>query len=228
MLVGSCRFAEDVLYDTASDTWVRFEEGGDATVGITSVLAWLGGPFTSVSFKAVGTVVEKGKSIGGIESPRHFDTVRSPVTGRILAVNDALVADPRLLNRDPYRTGWFARLGPLDLQREAATLVPPRLARGYLEGRIGELKIRCFAEFPDAEMYEIGTECSAVLVRLDDLLSRSPAGTVVHLVSDDPTSEVEMVRWSDRTGNAVLETRREGGLVHFIVRSEPSPGQKGG
>ncbi len=218
MIIGNCNFADDVLYDTASNTWVRFEEDGAATVGVNAILAWLGGPITSISFKPIGTVVERGKALGAIESPRHFDTVRSPITGKILEVNEALAGNPRLLNRDPYGRGWFARLEPLKRQQEMAAVKPPALVRGDLQAGISELKIRCFAEFPDNEMYEIGTECSAVLVRLDELLSTSPTGTVVHLVSDDPASEIEMIRWSDRTGNEVLETRKEGSLVHYIVK----------
>jgi glycine cleavage system H protein len=218
VIVGNCRFADDVLYDTASNTWVRFEEDGVARVGINTVLAWLGGPINSISFKPVGAVIERGKAVGSIESPRHFDTVRSPVTGTVLEVNESLAGNPRLLNRDPYGAGWFAKLDPTMKEREIGELKSPALARGDLQARIAELKIRCFAEFPDNEMYEIGTECSAVLVRLDELMSHSPTGTVVHLVSDDPMSEIEMIRWSDRTGNQVLETRKEGNLVHYVVK----------
>ncbi|HVC27611.1 MAG TPA: glycine cleavage system protein H [Nitrososphaerales archaeon] len=218
MIISNCRFADDVLYDTASNTWVRFNEDGTATVGINTILAWLGGPIDSLSFKPVGAVVEQGRALGAVESPRHFDTVRSPITGKILEMNEALAGNPRLLNRDPYGDGWFAKLEPLKRQQEIATVKSPAMARDELQARIAELKIRCFAEFPDNEMYEIGTECSAVLVRLDELLSHSPTGTIVHMVSDDPSSEVEMIRWSDRTGNQVLETRREGNLVHYVVK----------
>ena len=218
MIIGNCKFADDVLYDAVSDTWVRFHEDGTADVGIDAILAWLGGPFSSISFKLVGTTIERGRALGAIESPRHFDTVRSPITGKLLQVNEALVGNPRLLNRDPYGRGWFAKLEPLKKEQEMAMVKSPALVRGDLQARIAELKIRCFAEFPDNEMYEIGTECSAVLVRLDELLSTSPTGTVVHLVSDDPASEIEMMRWSDRTGNELLETRKEGNLVHYIVK----------
>ncbi len=218
MIIGNCRFADDVLYETDSNTWARFHEDGSATVGINTILAWLGGPFTSVTFKTVGAEVERGKGIGSIESPRHFDTVRSPITGRVIGVNAALTGNPRLLNHDPYGRGWFAKLEPSRKEQEASLLKGPATARADLQVRIAELKIRCFAEFPDYEMYEIGTECSAVLVRLDELFSTSPKGTVVHLVSDDPTSEIEMMRWSDRTSNEVLETRREANLVHYIVK----------
>jgi glycine cleavage system H protein len=218
VIIGNCRFADDVLYDIESNTWVRFDEGGAATVGVNTILAWLGGPVTSISFKPLGAVVERGKGLGAIESPRHFDTVKSPVTGKIVELNQALAGSPRLLNHDPYARGWFAKLEPLKRIEETAMLKSPVLARADLQARITELRIRCFAEFPDYEMYEIGTECSAVLVRLDELFTTSPAGTVVHLVSDDPTSEIEMIRWSERTGNEVLETRREGNLVHYVVK----------
>jgi glycine cleavage system H protein len=218
VIVGNCRFADDVLYDTASNTWVRFQEDGTATIGINSILAWLGGPINSISFKPIGTTVERGKALGAIESPRHFDTVRSPITGKIIEMNEALAGNPRLLNRDPYGEGWFAKVEPLKKDREVAMVKSPTLARPDLQARIAELRIRCFAEFPDNEMYEIGTECSAVLVRLDELLSTSPISTVVHLVSDDPASEIEMIRWSDRTGNQLLETRKEGTLVHYVLK----------
>jgi glycine cleavage system H protein len=217
VIIGNCRFADDVLYDTGSNTWVRFQDDGVATVGIDTILAWLGGNITSVSFKPLGTVVEKGKSLGAIESLRHFDVVRSPITGKVVEVNQGLAADPHPLNHDPYGSGWFARLEPL-VGAEVATVKTPATARVDLQTKIAELRVRCFAEFPDHEMYEIGTECAAVLVRLDELFTTSPKGTVVHLVSDDPMSEIEMIRWSDRTGNEVLETRKEGNLVHYILK----------
>jgi glycine cleavage system H protein len=218
VIIGSCKFADDVLYDVAQDTWVRFEPDGTATIGVDTVLAWLGGPITSVSFKPVGTVVERGRSLGSIESPRHFDTVRSPITGKVIELNQALAGDPRRLNRDPYGAGWFARVAPLRRDQEEPSVKRPSSAKEELQARLSELKIRCFSDFPDYDVYEIGTECSAVLARLDDTLAKSPTGTVVHLVSDDPTSQIEMARWSDRTGNPVVEARPEGDLVHFIVK----------
>jgi len=78
--------------------------------------------------------------------------------------------------------------------------------------------VRCFKSFPDHEMSEIGTECSAVLIRLNDLLATIPVGEVVHLVSDDQTAYVEMVAWSERTGQNLLDWRQEGNLFHFIVK----------
>lgn len=215
--ISDCPFAEDVLYDPELDVWARAEEG-TVTVGIDTVLAWISGPFTSVSFKEVGTMVERGKSLGYVEGPRHFDTVRTPLTGRITRVNSSLDEDPKLLNHDPYGRGWFAQIEPLRFEEERGALSDLQAARAPLERKIKQLSVRCFAEFPDVEMYEIGSECAGILVKLDGLVARSPAATVVHLVSDDVTSEIELIAWSERTGNELVETRREGNLFHFIVK----------
>lgn len=214
--IRTCLFADDVLYDVDRNVWARFE-GGTAVLGVDTVLAWLSGPLTSVSFKQVGTVVEKGKSLGSTDGPRHFDTVRSPLTCRIVEVNSELAKDPRLLNRDPYGKGWFVRVEPLRPE-ERQSMAGIAAAEEKLGQKIDELRVRCFAAFPDYEMFEIGSECAGVLVKLDDLIARSPAGTVVHLVSDDPTAEIELIAWSDRTGQQILETRREGNIFHFIVK----------
>jgi len=81
--------------------------------------------------------------------------------------------------------------------------------------------VHCYAALPDYELFEIGTECAAVLVKLNELLARIEAGDVVHLVSDDWTAPVEMQNWSSMTGQPIIETRREGNLYHFLIRKVP-------
>ncbi len=78
--------------------------------------------------------------------------------------------------------------------------------------------MRCFKAYPDHEMFEIGVECAAVIVRLNELMETSEKGVVVHFVSDDPTAYVEMERWVDQTKNELVDWRTEGNLFHFIVR----------
>ena len=158
--------------------------------------------------------------MGAVEGPRHFDVVRSPLTGEILEYNEALKERPILLNRDPYGAGWFAKVRPLRLPEESKFLKNVSSAKGELESRLKEMRIHCFAEFPDLEMFEIGVECAAVLVRLNELIAGAQIGAVVHVVSDDPTAEIEMARWSDETGNEVLESRFENGVYHFIVKKK--------
>jgi tRNA 2-thiouridine synthesizing protein A len=80
--------------------------------------------------------------------------------------------------------------------------------------------VHCYAAFPDLQIFDTGVECQAVLAKLNELIGRSTPGTVVLVVSDDSSAEVEMERWSDQTGNTIVDRRREGNLFHFVVRKE--------
>ena len=67
-------------------------------------------------------------------------------------------------------------------------------------------------------MFEIGIECAATLTKLDELVGKIDVGNVVHVVSDDTSADIEMVRWAEETGQNLLEFRKEGNLYHFIVK----------
>jgi TusA-related sulfurtransferase len=69
-------------------------------------------------------------------------------------------------------------------------------------------------------MFEIGIECAATLSKLDDLISGIESGQIIHLVSDDPTADIEMTRWADQTGHKLIETRKEENLLHFLVKKK--------
>jgi glycine cleavage system H lipoate-binding protein/TusA-related sulfurtransferase len=214
--IGYCDFPDDLLYDIDNGTWAH-PGSGTLRIGITSLLSWPAGKFSAVTFKDVGTVLKRGQVAGSVEGQRHFDVVRTPVSGAIVERNEALPTNPKLLNKDPYGSGWFVEVKPSD-PGELLLLRGLPDAREQISSRLQELRVHCFAEFPDLEMFEIGVECSAVLVSLNELLDRNPSGTVVHIVSDDNTAPLEMERWSDQTGNYVLESRREDNLYHFIAK----------
>lgn len=214
MKVGDCEYSDDVLYDPECGTWGR-PEGSAWRIGVAPLLSWLSGGFSVVSLKPTGTMVSLGNSLGSVEGPRHFDVVRSPFDCVVVEANQTVLEDPRAVNRDPFGEGWLA---VVEKAGADSTLKPLAEAAATIEEKHRSMRVQCFAEFPDAELFEVGAECSAVLARLDERLAKSPRGTVVHLVSDDPTAEVEMYRWQDQTGNALLEVRPEGSLRHFIVK----------
>ena len=214
MKLGDCEYRDGLLYDPEHGTWGK-AEGGFWRVGVTPLLSWLSAGFTSVSLKPVGTWVALGSPLGSVEGPRHFDVIRAPFECVIREVNKKALEYPRVINRDPFDEGWLVLL---EGAGDESKLVSLERAAPAIEEKLTSMRVHCFAEFPDETMYEIGTECSAVLVKLNELLEKSPRDTVVHVVSDDPTAEIEMARWQDQTGDALLETRAEGPLHHFIVR----------
>src|SRR5256712_10929348 len=196
------------------------DESGGVTVGMTSLLSAIAGRLTSVNVRHTGTRVERGRSLGTLESLKFVGPIPSPLSGLISSVNSDVVKRPKLMNDASYTEGWIVKLRPLSFQEERGFLSRPSEAKEAFKKKIVEFHARCFKAFPDHEMYEIGTECSAVLVRLNELLATVPVGDIVHLVTDDPTSYVELVRWTDQTGHELVEWRKEGTLFHFIVRQE--------
>jgi glycine cleavage system H protein len=217
MQIDFCEFPEDALYDFENNVWVRLD-GKRVIVGITSVHASLAGKLKEVKFKPVGSILARGQSVATIESVRYFGAVRTPVSGQLVEINTAIEVKPKLANDSPYTEGWFAKIESNALEKEVSQLRTVNDSQERIRSQIRELHVRCFKAYPDYEMWEIGVECAAVLVRLSELMERCVVGEIVHLVSDDPTGDIEMVRWSDQTGQEVLDTRQEGKLTHFIVK----------
>ena len=218
MEIDHCVFPDDLLYDLENNTWLRIEDNGEVTVGVTSVLPAIAGKLTLARLKSAEVAIQRGQSLGTLESLKFVGPVPSPVSGILLKTNGLIVDRPRIINDSPYQEGWIASLKPSHLALERILLSKSTESKILLVKKIAEFHVRCFKAFPDYEMSEIGTECSAVLIRLNDLLATIPVGEVVHLVSDDQTAYVEMVAWSERTGQNLLDWRKEGNLFHFIVK----------
>lgn len=215
-----CHFPDRLLYDLDSNTWVASREDGDAVIGVTSLLSAVAGKFTSARLRSTGTRVERGRSLGTLESLKFVGPIQSPISGTVSAINGEVVRRPKLLNDAPYKEGWVVRMKPLRFQTERVLLSRVVDVSDAFRKKISEYRARCFKAFPDHEMFEIGAECVAVLVRLNEFIATVPDGDVIHLVTDDPTSYVEMVRWTDQTGHSLADWRQEGNLFHFIVRKE--------
>jgi len=97
----------DLKY-TAEHEWLR--QGSPATVGITAVAADALGDIVYLELPQVGDEVAAGAVIGEIESTKSVSELFSPVAGKVTETNDAAVADPALVNQDPYGAGWLFRI----------------------------------------------------------------------------------------------------------------------
>jgi glycine cleavage system H protein len=216
MKIDNCLFPEDLLYDTENFVWMGNKEK-TVTIGITTIMTSIAGKLSRIKLKPVGTKLEKGMSCGSLESAKYFGVVRTPISGTIVQVNKSLMDKPKLANDSPYTEGWFVKIEPSDMG-DMRTLETIENCHDKMSLAIQKLRVRCFAAFPDHEMFEIGVECSATLAKLDELIEKIPAGEVIHLVSDDPTADLEMLRWSEEREQSLLEMRNEGNLFHFIVK----------
>lgn len=216
--IEGCIFPDDLLFDVDEHVWVRVNSRNSVTIGITAILSALAGKLLSIKFKPVGSELQRGRSVATIEGLRCVAAVRTPVSGTLTEVNSSLVLRPKTVNDSPYDDGWFTELTPRNLDDDVRNLSTVRSSQERILSEIKSLHVRCFKAYPDHEMYEIGVECAAVLARLNELMEKITMGEVVHVVSDDPTAYFEMVRWSDQTGQRLVESREEVNLRHFIVR----------
>ncbi|MFZ0891464.1 MAG: hypothetical protein WB778_03785 [Thermoplasmata archaeon] len=223
MDVEGCPLPEDRLYDLEAGIWLKSEGEAEATLGLMASFASFVGRVLAVTYRPAGTLLEPGRSVAMLESLRFTGPVRTPVAGTVTEQNPTLQSTPKLINNAPYDQGWIVRLHLKEPGVSAPTLAPAAVVESRLREQIRTQRIRCFPAVPDGELIEIGAECAAILARLDEELAPRAAGDVLLLVTDDPTSPIEMVRWSDRTGNEVLHHRTEGNLHQFLVRRAREP-----
>ena len=96
----------------ASHEWLRTEADGTVTVGITEHAQELLGDIVFIELPEVGTELAADEQAGVVESVKAASDVYAPITGEIVAVNDALVSAPEIANSDPYGDGWFFKIKP--------------------------------------------------------------------------------------------------------------------
>ncbi len=97
------------VYYTREHEWVAVD-GDTATVGITAHAAEQLGDIVFVETPQVGDTVEQGGEAGVVESVKAASDVYAPVSGEVVAVNEALESEPGKVNEAPLGDGWFFRL----------------------------------------------------------------------------------------------------------------------
>lgn len=90
--------------------WVRVADDGTATVGITDFAQEQLGDVVYIGLPEVGETVRGGEEAGVAESVKSASDVFSPVTGEVIAINEALEEEPEIVNDDPYGEGWMFRV----------------------------------------------------------------------------------------------------------------------
>lgn len=98
----------NLLY-SKSHEWVLLE-GAEAVIGVSDFAQQSLGDITYVDVPVVGSILEQGAEFGAVESVKAASDLYSPVSGEVLAVNEALADTPELLNQSPYDQGWIMRV----------------------------------------------------------------------------------------------------------------------
>jgi glycine cleavage system H protein len=99
----------DQLRYSSDHEWLS-RDGSRVRIGITDYAQDSLGDVVFVQLPTVGETFAAGDSIGEIESTKSVSDVYAPVSGSVVAINDALADSPQLLNEDPYGEGWICEI----------------------------------------------------------------------------------------------------------------------
>ncbi len=113
----------DLLY-TKDHEWLRREDDGTVTIGITDHAATALGDLVYVELPEVDQEVEAAGEMAVVESVKAASDVYAPIAGSVAAVNEDLADDPEKINAEPYGEGWIVRMTPSDDIDESELLSP--------------------------------------------------------------------------------------------------------
>ena len=105
----------DLKY-TDTHEWIREEEDGSITVGLSDPMQALLGEIVFVELPEIDQEVKTGEEIGAIESVSESIELYSPVSGTVIEVNELLREKPELINLDAYHDAWIFKMMPEDLE----------------------------------------------------------------------------------------------------------------
>ncbi len=142
-IANNCNVPEELLYWIKEHVWLRPEEDGTVTLGMTDAAQNLAGNIVSATPKVAGKKIRRGRSTGTVESGKWVGPIKSPITGLIVEANAAVIADPKILNRDSYGEGWFVRMQPVKWDEEKGDLVTGAEAVTQYEAFLKEEGITC-------------------------------------------------------------------------------------
>lgn len=102
-------FPEDLKYATSHE-WVRVDEDGVATIGISHHAQDALGDIVFVELPEVGAMVIAKEESAVVESVKAASDIYSPLSGEVLEINEELVESPETVNSQPYDNGWFFKV----------------------------------------------------------------------------------------------------------------------
>ena len=99
---------------TESHEWVHADDDGNARIGISDHAQEALGDLVYVELPAVGDELSQGDACAVVESVKAASDIYTPMSGRVIAINEDLDADPAIINSDPYNDGWLFELELFD------------------------------------------------------------------------------------------------------------------
>ncbi len=118
---------------TEDHEWVRMEDDGTATVGITDYAQEQLGDVVYVELPEVGRELGKDDRAAVVESVKAAGEIKTPLTGTVLSINESLEDEPEMVNADPEGDGWFMTISVMNPE-EADALMDDNAYNEFLTG----------------------------------------------------------------------------------------------
>lgn len=113
----------DLKFRTSHE-WVRVEEDGTVTVGISDHAQDLLGDIVFVELPDIGSQISSEDEVAIVESVKAASDVYAPISGEVIEVNELLLDTPETINESPYSDGWFYKIQPDDMNELDELLSP--------------------------------------------------------------------------------------------------------
>ncbi len=112
-----------IPYYTKEHTWARVMADGTVKIGVTDYAQKKLKEIVFVELPEVGSEVKRMEPFGTMESVKAVSELYSPVSGKVKEVNERVIENPNIINRDPYDTGWLITVEPTNLEEELKNLL---------------------------------------------------------------------------------------------------------
>ncbi|MFQ5887616.1 MAG: glycine cleavage system protein H [Candidatus Hydrothermarchaeales archaeon] len=130
---------DEFYYIKRDHIWAKVE-GDRIRIGLDQLGQCSAGKIAYIKIKPKERGIEKGRPFGTLESGKYIGPLKTPVSGTIVEVNDALFKDPELINRDPYGKGWMIVVSPSNFAEDSKDLVHGDEVKEWLEKEIADYR----------------------------------------------------------------------------------------
>ncbi len=154
-------------------TWAHILQSGKVKVGVDSFVTKIVGAIDRVSLPPIGAEVKKGEQIFSLNSKGRVLNFASPISGKIVSINDELEKNPSLLN-EPYKQGWSVVIEPKNLSTDLPKLKISEEAKNFIKN-----ELKRFKEF----LVEVANGNTVGLQTLQD--GGLPAANILSLLDDE-------------------------------------------
>lgn len=107
--IGKYQIRTDLYYEPENHFWVDVS-GGTAIVGMSPLIQETSGAFVAIQIENPGTELKKDESLGSVEAEKHVGKLKSPISGKVISINENILENPKLINDDPYGDGWLVEM----------------------------------------------------------------------------------------------------------------------